>query len=96
MSTPIDLTQDFHVYAVEWSQNDVKFFFDGVQYGETTPNDLPSGSTWFGNNPYFVIVSTGVEANASGPFPSDMLVDYVRVYQRVPYRHRHRHRTSPH
>jgi beta-glucanase (GH16 family) len=83
MSTPIDLTQDFHVYAVEWSQNDVKFFFDGVQYGETTPNDLPSGSTWLGNNPYFVIVSTGVEENASGACPTDMLVDYVRVYQRA-------------
>ena len=35
----------FHVYAVEWAPNDLKFYFDDHLIAERTPADLPRGAT---------------------------------------------------
>ncbi|MFL6352852.1 MAG: family 16 glycosylhydrolase [Bryobacteraceae bacterium] len=35
------LSDDFHVYAVDWSPNSIKFFFDGAAYATVTPASLP-------------------------------------------------------
>jgi beta-glucanase (GH16 family) len=64
---------------MKWAENDIKFFFDGVQYAEFTPSSVPAGS-WVFNKPFYVILAQGVQ-DTSGTVPADMLVDWVRVYQ---------------
>jgi beta-glucanase (GH16 family) len=77
----------FHVYAVEWAPNDLKFYFDGDLIAERTPADLPRGATWVYEHPFFVILNVAVGGAWPGnpdettPFPQQMLVDYVRVYR---------------
>ncbi len=78
----------FHVYAVEWAPNDIKFFFDDRLIVERTPADLPPGAHWAYDHPFFVILNFAVggdwpgNPDASTAFPQQMLVDYVRVYRR--------------
>lgn len=36
-----DLSQDFHVFAVEWDSTAIKFFADGVQYETQLPRGAP-------------------------------------------------------
>lgn len=79
---------DFHVYAVEWSPKEIKFFVDDNLYATRTPADLPPGTKWVYDHPFFILLNLAVggkwpgNPDASTVFPQQMLVDYVRVYQR--------------
>jgi len=79
----------FHVYAVEWSPNKIRFYFDDKLIVERTPADLPAGAKWVYDHPFFVILNLAVGGAWPGypdettAFPQRMLVDYVRVYERV-------------
>jgi beta-glucanase (GH16 family) len=79
---------DFHLYAVEWAPNDIKFFFDGHLIVERTPADLPPGTTWVYDHPFYIILNLAVgglwpgNPDATTIFPQQMLVDYVRVYSK--------------
>jgi beta-glucanase (GH16 family) len=79
---------DFHVFAIEWEPNSVRFYVDDQLYETRTTADLPPGTRWVFDNPFFVILNVAVGGNwpgspdASTVFPQQMLVDYVRVYSR--------------
>jgi beta-glucanase (GH16 family) len=79
----------FHLYAVEWSPNDIKFFFDNHLIVERTPADLPSNTMWVYDHPFYLLLNLAVGGNWPGNpddttvFPQRMLVDYVRVYSRT-------------
>ncbi len=85
-----DLSSDFHVYAVEWDPGRVIWKLDGEVFFTATPADLPEGSDWVYDHPFFIILNVAVGGNYSGnpdgttTFPQVMLVDHVRVYERLP------------
>ncbi|HXC95791.1 MAG TPA: glycoside hydrolase family 16 protein [Edaphobacter sp.] len=78
----------FHVYAVEWSPNDIKFFFDDQLIVERTPADLPHGTRWIYDHPFYLLLNLAIGGYWPGKpddttvFPKQMLVDYVRVYSK--------------
>jgi beta-glucanase (GH16 family) len=78
----------FHLYAVEWAPRDIKFFFDEHLIAERTPADLPAGTTWVYDHPFFILLNMAVGGAWPGnpdeatAFPQQMLVNYVRVYTR--------------
>jgi beta-glucanase (GH16 family) len=80
----------FHLYAVEWGPDDIKFFFDDHLIAHRTPADLPPGSRWVYDHPFYVLLNLAVGGYWPGypddttVFPQQMLVDYVRVYSRKP------------
>jgi beta-glucanase (GH16 family) len=86
----VDLSQDFHVYAIEWDPGRVVFKVDEEAYLTATPADLPAGTTWVYDHPFFVILNVAVggyyvgNPDDSTVFPQTMLVDHVRVYERLP------------
>lgn len=79
----------FHTYAVEWSPEKLRFFFDDALIVERSPKDLPKGSKWVYDHPFFIILNVAVGGfwpkypDDSTKFPQRMLVDYVRVYSRA-------------
>jgi beta-glucanase (GH16 family) len=84
------VADDYHVYAIEWSQDSIEWFVDGASYQKVTPASLPAGRQWVFNNPFFILLNLAIggpstflgKPDPNAPFPSqDMLVDYVRVYQ---------------
>jgi beta-glucanase (GH16 family) len=78
---------DFHVFAVEWRPNEIRWYVDGRQYHRMTPADLPSGTKWVYDHPFFLLLNVAVgggwpgDPDASSTFPQQMFVDYVRVYR---------------
>ena len=82
-------SDDFHTFAVEWEPNVVRFYVDGLLYKTRTPADLPIGTSWVFDHPFFIILNVAVggywpgNPDATTVFPQQMLVDYVRVYQRA-------------
>ena len=86
------VSDDYHVYAIEWSPNSMRYYVDGALYETQTPSTIPAGSQWvFNNSPFFLILNQAIAGpdtgsfvgtpNSTTPFPSDLVVDYVRVYQ---------------
>lgn len=79
---------DYHVFAVEWEPNVVRWYVDGKLYQTRTPADLPAGAKWVFDRPFFIILNLAVggawpgSPDATTTFPQTMSVDYVRVYRR--------------
>ncbi len=85
VSGNIDFSQ-FHVYSIEWDANYIRWFVDGIQFNEILITN-GTGNTEEFQKPFFILLNLAVggnwpgSPNSSTPFPSQMLVDYVRVYQ---------------
>ena len=83
---------DYHVYALQWSENSIEFFVDGALYETRTPASLPEGAPWVFNAPFFILLNLAIDGpgtflgtpDPTQPFPNqDLVVDWVRVYQSV-------------
>jgi beta-glucanase (GH16 family) len=77
---------DFHVYAIEWEPDEIRWYVDDALYSAITPNRLPG--EWVYGQPFFMILNVAVGGRWPGypdqttEFPQRMLVDYVRIYER--------------
>ncbi|HEY7615682.1 MAG TPA: glycoside hydrolase family 16 protein [Terriglobales bacterium] len=82
--------EGFHIFAVEWEPERIRFYVDNDNYANRTPADLPAGEKWVFDRPFFMLLNVAVGGDWPGNpdtttvFPQKMLVDYVRVYQRSP------------
>jgi len=78
----------FHVFAIEWEQNVIRFYVDEILYGTKTPADAPSGARWVYDHPFYLLLNVAVGGTWPGSpdstttFPQTMVADYVRVYSR--------------
>ncbi len=79
---------DFHIFAIEWEPNAVRFYVDDDLYVTRTRSDLRAGWKWVFDHTFFLILNLAVggdwpgNPDATTVFPQTMLVDYVRVYQK--------------
>lgn len=80
------LNDEFHVYSLEWKEDQIKWLLDGVVFSTVNKADLGSNNYPF-NEDFFLIMNLAVGGNwpgspdANTPFPAWMIVDYIRVYQ---------------
>ena len=76
----VDYTADFHLYALEWEPNEMRWYVDGALI-HSTKEGIPHA-------PHYLILNTAVGGKWPGnpgestEFPQYHDVDYVRVYQR--------------
>jgi len=81
-----DFSQEFHVFSIEWSQDNIKWLVDDQTFFTTTSPDVGSDNYPF-NADQFFIFNVAVGGNWPGPpdnttvFPQRMFVDYVRIFQ---------------
>jgi beta-glucanase (GH16 family) len=83
-----DLSADFHTWAMEWDSKGIKYFLDNTQVFYASKDTVENTrGAWIYDHPFYLILNLAVggdwpgPVDASTPFPSQMLVDYVRVYQ---------------
>ncbi|QDS99901.1 family 16 glycosylhydrolase [Adhaeretor mobilis] len=86
---------DFHVYAVEWDASALKFFVDDVNYhtitnAQTANVHYPNGFLSQQTAPMETVLNVavggdflgGAQPNGSSNWPQEMLIDYVRIFER--------------
>lgn len=87
----VDLSAGFHTYALEWGPDVLRFYFDNTLYRTVTPQDVPGGQFPFNDNNFYLMLNAAVGGPGSGytgyiqptpaDYPTQTLVDYVRVYK---------------
>jgi beta-glucanase (GH16 family) len=82
----------YHVYGMSWSPNLIQFYVDDhtAPFASVSPANLPGGTNWVFNQPFFMILNLAMggswpgPTNSTTPNPALMLVDYVRVFAAAP------------
>jgi beta-glucanase (GH16 family) len=81
-----DVANNFHVYSMNWSPNQITFMIDGVGFYTYNPA-VKDASTWpFDADQYLLLniamggISGAIDQNFT---QSNMVIDYVRVYQNL-------------
>jgi beta-glucanase (GH16 family) len=85
--------QDFHIIAVEWEPDEIRWYVDGHLFHQVAVNEwftsyqnAPATAPF--DQPFHLIMNVAVggdwpgSPDATSVFPQRMLVDYIRVYQR--------------
>jgi beta-glucanase (GH16 family) len=81
-----DAETEFHIYAIEWTEEQVDFYVDDQKYF-TFNNEHSGPGTWPFDQPFYIILNLAVGGGWVGSpdnatiFPAKMEIDYVRVYQ---------------
>ena len=81
-----DIADDWHTYAIDWTEERIQWFFDAEMYYELTPDEI-GDLEWVFDTPFFIIVNLAFGGTLGGlpaldlEFPIQYYVDYVRVYQ---------------
>ncbi len=79
----------YHIYGLIWSPSLIQFYVDDpTNIFQTIPaTAIPAGTKWAYDNSFFLLLNLAVGGDwpgppdSSTPSPSEMLVDYVRVYK---------------
>src|SRR5437867_5893649 len=56
----------FHTFAVEWEPDVIRFYCDNILYKTRTPADLPAGTKWVYNHPFFILLNVAVGGDWPG------------------------------
>lgn len=80
--------ENFHVYAVEWYEDRMEFFFDDERYF-VFENEGTGPDVWPFDKPHYLILNLAIGGGWGGQkgideniFPQKYYIDYVRVYAR--------------
>jgi beta-glucanase (GH16 family) len=76
------VSDDFHIYGVEWNGQKITFSVDGVNHLSYNPR-VKNQYTWPFDSEQFLLLNVAIEPSAIGSNfnQSIMEIDYVRVYQ---------------
>lgn len=82
-----DAEEAFHLYALEWTPEQISWSVDGQQYA-TFRNRHDTYKEWPFDEPFHLILNIAVGGNWGGSqgvddtiWPQKLIIDYVRVYQ---------------
>lgn len=92
--TITDAENTFHVYEMVWEPRSIELFIDGVKFATFGYNplfniDIENSDAWPFDQRFHLIMNLAIGGNWGGAqgvddsiFPTQMEVDYVRVYQK--------------
>jgi len=94
-----NFADDFHIYAIEWEADVMRWYVDDVLYSTKTSaqwytNAAPGNAQAPFDQDFYIILNTAVGGNYTGcispgcvtaSLPQQYLIDYVRVYEDILY-----------
>jgi licheninase len=87
-TTVPDATSAFHTYAMEWTPNEIRVFVDGTRYFTFQNRPQYDWREWPFDQKFHLLMNIavggtwgGAEGIDDSAFPTQMVIDYVRVYK---------------
>ncbi len=89
-SPKVDYTEDFHLYALEWEEGEIRWYVDN-ELVQTQKEWSSTGAKFPApfDQRFYLVMNVAIGGGFVGPvgdsttFPQRMEVDYVRVYKRA-------------
>ncbi len=87
VATISDASATYHTFGLDWEPNGLSWYVDGKKMGNTVTDPAA-----IQNHPFYIIANLSVGGSwpplngapdASTPFPSEMDIDYLRVWQKT-------------
>ncbi len=83
VSEGTDLSEDYHIYTVEWQPYEIRWFIDGKLYG--MQNQWSSFSADYPapfDKRFYLVLSVAIDGDTDdSQLPAEMSVDWIRAYQ---------------
>lgn len=85
-----NMEEEFHTYGITWEKDSLKFYVDDINNVNLTipAPAVKTQDNWPFGNPFYLLLNMAVGGNWGGVegvddsiFPSEFVIDYVRVYQ---------------
>lgn len=83
-----DILNNYHLYAMEWYEDRIDFFFDNTKYFSYVFKDYNILPGTF-NKPFYLLINNAIGGSWGGKkgiddssFPQQFFVDYVRYFKR--------------
>ena len=83
--SPVDLSEDFHTFGLQWTPTYIAWFVDGVETRRLINSDFHVSTQGM-----YLIANLAVggywpgSPDSTTPFPAIYDIDYIRVYQKTP------------
>ena len=77
---------NFHIYSIEWQPDYIAWYVDNIQFLQVTPSSYPNISWPFNSNSWYLMFNLAITSsgpNSNTAFPSQIEIDYVRVYENI-------------
>ncbi len=79
---------EFHEYRMDWDEDKIEFYLDQKHIVTFEKGSKETQEDWPFNHPFYLILNLAIGGWWGGDiddsiFPVEMLVDYVKVYERV-------------
>lgn len=89
-TTVADFDKAYHVYAMEWEENEIRMYVDDVHYFTFTKKSTDTYKQWPFDERFHMILNIAIGGDWGGAqgidnaiFPVRMEVDYVRVFKKT-------------
>lgn len=88
VSTIPDVANTFHVYAIEWLPDMIRFLVDDVEKFRYVPSNYvacPTSEEWPFDKPFYLILNLAIGGWGGTPYPGfeseSLVIDYVHISQ---------------
>lgn len=86
----VDVSEKFHVYGIEWTENEITWFVDGMEYNKVNIGTDDEKGWPFNQNKFYLILNLAIGGNWAGKmgvpediWPQRLEIDYVKYYKKI-------------
>ena len=75
---------NFHVYSIQWQPDLITWYVDSIQFLQVTPSSYPNINWPFNFNNWYLMFNLAITSsgpNSNTVFPSQIEIDWVRIYE---------------
>jgi beta-glucanase (GH16 family) len=77
---------NFHIYSIQWQPDHIAWYVDGIQFLQVTPSSYPNINWPFNSNNWYLMFNLAITSsgpNSNTVFPSQIEIDWVRIYENI-------------
>ena len=75
---------NFHIYSIEWQPGLITWYIDNIQFLQVTSSSYPNINWPFNSNNWYLMFNLAITSsgpNSNTVFPSQIEIDWVRIYE---------------
>jgi beta-glucanase (GH16 family) len=75
---------NFHIYSIQWQPGLITWYVDNIQFLQVTPSSYPNIIWPFNSNNWYLMFNLAITSsgpNSNTVFPSQIEIDWVRIYE---------------